>query len=104
MQIAIFSKRAQTLDGKTFYKYLSTLHRKDGTEQPIAVSFRTDSCAQPDPAKCPMNIVVARENANLAARHYTNADGEDRIGYTLWVTQWAPGEPYVDDSLDDFID
>lgn len=105
MKLTVYaSKRTATGENgkaKTFYTYLTTLKRKDGTELVTAVKFR-EICGNPDPEKCPMNIVVEKTNANLSVRNYTNDEGEVLPSYTLWVTAWEEGEPYVDHSLDDF--
>ena len=102
MEITIFAKKRTTADGKPFYGYLSTLTRKDGTKQTVSVKFR-DECGNPKPEKCPMNIVFNKGAANLATREFVREDtGEVGTSFTLWVSAWEPGTPYVDTSLDDF--
>lgn len=102
MQIAVFAKRRTTEEGKTFYSYLSTLTKKDGTKQTVAVKFR-DEAGNPKPERCPMNVIIDKSNANLATREYVNEDtGEVCTSYTLWVSAWTEGAPYVDASLDDY--
>ena len=102
MIIAIFAKRRQTNDGKTFFNYLSTLHGKDGNDIPVQVKFR-ESAGAPKPEECPINIIVDKADANLSKREYIDeTTAETRVARTLWVTKWAKGEPYVDHSLDDF--
>ena len=102
MNITIFAKKAQTNDGKAFYRYLSTLTDKQGKDYPVQVKFR-ESCGSPNAKDCPMNIVVEKQEANLVVKEYTKEDtGEVRQSRTLWVTHWVEGEPYVDTSLDDF--
>ena len=102
MEITIYAKKRTMPDGKTFFSYLATLPRKDGTTQTVAVKFR-DEAGHPKPERCPMNIVVDRANANLAKKQFTNADtGEIGLSYTLWVSAWTEGAPYVDTSLDEF--
>lgn len=103
MIIAIFAKRCQTKEGKTFYRYLSTLTTKTGEEWPVQVKFRED-CGAPKPDVCPVNIEVTKENCNLATREYTVEEtGEVRKARTLWVTAWNKGPEYVDHSLDDIM-
>ena len=102
MQITVFAKRGQNKEGKTFYRYLATLVNKEGVERPVQVKFR-DSAGAPRPESCPMNIVFDRSNANLAKKEYTVADtGEIRLSYSLWITKWEEGEPYIDNSLDEY--
>lgn len=103
MEITIFAKRCNTAEGKTFYRYLSTLKRKDGTEQIIAVKFR-DEAGQPKPEKCPMNIKFDKSAGNLSSKDFLDAStGEVRQSHTLWLSKWTEGKPYEDHSLDDFV-
>lgn len=102
MQISIFAKRRQTKEGKTFYNYLSTIRNREGKDIPCQVRFR-EGCGQPKAEQCPMNIVFDKKNANLTSRTYTDHDtAEIRQSKVLWVSEWQPGEPYIDHSLDDF--
>lgn len=102
MEITIYAKKRQTADGKSFYSYLSTLNRKDGTKQTVAVKFR-DECGNPKPEKCPMNIKFDKSKANMATHEFTREDtGEVATSYTLWISGWEVGTPFVDHSLDDF--
>lgn len=103
MEITIYAKKRTTADGKTFYSYLSTLTRKDGTKQTVSVKFR-DEAGNPKPENCPMNVKFDKSNANLATEKFTREDtGELATSYTLWVSAWEPGTPFVDHSLDDFV-
>ena len=102
MEITVFAKKRTTAEGKPFTSYLSTLRRKDGSEQKVSVKFR-EECGSPKPEKCPINIVFDRKDANMTNERYTRKDsGEEAYSYTLWVSAWKPGQPYVDHSLDDF--
>lgn len=102
MEITIYAKKRQAKDGRPFTTYLSTLKRKDGTEQRVSVKFR-DVCGAPKPEKCPINIIVEKKSANLVKEHFTRGDtGEDAFSYKLWVSAWKEGTPYVDHSLDEF--
>ena len=102
MEITIYAKKRNTTDGKKFYSYLSTLTRKDGTKQMVSVKFRDDA-GNPKPENCPMNIKFDKGNANMTTKEFTREDtGEIAVSYTLWVSAWEPGAPFVDHSLDDF--
>lgn len=102
MEITIFAKKRTTKDGKTFYGYISTLTRKDGTKQTVSVKFR-DECGSPKPEKCPVNIKFDKSDANLATSEFVREDtGERATSYTLWVSAWENVSPYIDKSLDDF--
>ena len=104
MKVTLFSKKQSRNDGRIFYKYLATLTRKDGTTFTCQVNFKGDDKNKPDVAKCPMNIIVDRDTANLAKRALVDKEtGEVFDAYTLWVSDWKEGEPYVDHSLDDII-
>ena len=102
MEIAIFAKKRTSNEGKTFYSYLSVLTRKDGVKQTVSVKFR-DVCGNPKPESCPMNIVFDKKRANLSAKEFIREDtGEVGTSYTLWISSWELGTPYIDHSLDDF--
>lgn len=102
MEITIYAKKRTTAEGKSFFSYLSTLTRKDGTKQTVSVKFR-DECGSPKPEKCPMNVKFDKGNANMTTREFTREDtGEVGTSYTLWVSKWEQGSPFVDHSLDDF--
>lgn len=102
MEITVFAKKRTSKTGKDFYSYLTTLTRKDGSECVATVRFR-DGAGYPDPERCPMNLIVDRSAANMATRSYKREDtGEMAIAYTLWVTAWKEGKPFVDSSLDEF--
>lgn len=104
MQISIFAKKRTTREGKTFYQFLTTLTRNDGTTETMRVAFRDiDGNSQPKPETCPRNIVVEKGNANISTTSYKdNETGEIKKRKTLWVTHWEPGEEYVDHSLDEY--
>ena len=103
MQLTIFAKKRRTGDGKTFYTYLSTLTRRDGRNDTVAVNFR-DSCGKPKPEQCPMNIIVDKTACNVSTREYVRAStGELCESKTLWVSAWTVGGSYVDTSMDEYI-
>ena len=102
MEITIFAKKRTSNDGKTFYSYLTTLIRKDGSDQTVSVRFREEA-GKPKPENCPMNIVIDKGDANISKKKYVREDtGEEAFSYNLWVTAWKEGTPYVDTSLDEF--
>lgn len=110
MEITLFSKKRTTKEGKIFYNFLSTLTKKDGTQLVCTVKFR-DEAGTPKPENCPMNILVDKSNCNLSTRKFTRQVTDPETGelssekgesYTLWVSSWLPGGPYVDHSMDDF--
>lgn len=103
MQITIYAKKRHSNDGKTFYSYLSTLTRRDGSKLSVTVKFRDNECGNPKPEQCPMNITFNKSDANLTARDFERTDnGEIGTSFTLWISHWQQGEEYVDHSLDDF--
>lgn len=104
MNLTIFAKKLTNQEGKSFYRYLSTLTRKDGSTQTVAVKFRED-CGSPKGDKCPMNILVDRKDMNMTSHEYEREDtGEVAKGYTVWVSAWKEGAPYEDHSMDEFVD
>lgn len=104
MQISIFAKKRTTKEGKTFYQFLTTLEKKDGTTETMRVAFRDiEGNAVPKADSCPRNIIVDKDNANVSTTRYTdNETGELKFRKTLWVSKWESGEPYVDHSLDEY--
>ena len=102
MEITIFAKKRQTSDGrKSFYTYLTTLTKKDGSPVTCAVKFTGDAEA-PDPLSCPMNIVVRKEDCNLSKEDYMDKNNEKHTAFRLWVKRFEPGTPYIDHSMDEF--
>lgn len=101
-QITIFSKKRTTDEGRTFYTYTGRIKRKDGTEQTVEIKFR-ESCGKPDGVKCPMNIIVNKDNCSMSQRQITiEKTGEVKTVYKMWVSDWSEGESYVDHSMDDY--
>lgn len=102
MEIAVFSKRRQNKEGKNYNIYIARLTKKNGEVVPVRLKFR-EECGSPRAEECPMNIQVKKENANMIVSDYVREDtGEVGTSYTMWVSDWQPGAPYVDTSLDDF--
>lgn len=102
MELTIFAKKRTTDEGKSFYSYITTLTKKDGTKQTVGVKFR-EECGQPKGDKCPCNVIVDKGDANLATKSFIREDtGEVAESLTLWVKNWKPGSEYVDTSLDDY--
>lgn len=102
MEITVFAKRRTSKEGKTFYTYLTTLTKKSGEKQTVAVKFR-DEATQPEPKHCPMNIEFDKCKGNLSSKEFVREDtGEVGTSTTLWIAEWRQGTEYVDHSLDDF--
>lgn len=111
MEITLFSKKRVTREGKPFFSYLATLSRKDGSTLVCAVKFR-DEAGTPKPENCPMNILVDKTKCNLSSKKFQRQITDPETGeisteqgesYTLWISSWLPGGPYVDHSMDDFV-
>lgn len=104
MEITIFAKKRTTRDGKkSFYSYLTTLTRKDGTPCTCSVRF-TAPAEGPDPLECPCNILVEKADCNMAVEKYTDdKTGETRESHKLWIRAYKNGAEYVDHSMDDFM-
>ncbi len=101
MEISIFAKRRQTQDGRQFFQYLTTLPRRDGTDETMRVCFR--DCDPPSPTTCPRNITIEKRTSNISVRRYTDPRTEEiKSGKTLWLSAWGEGSEYVDHSMDDY--
>lgn len=102
MQITVFAKKKSTKEGKIFYTYLTTLTKKDGTEEMIEVKFRED-CGAPKAENCPMNVICDKADANISKKMITREDtGELYECKTLWISAWSEGDAYIDTSLDEY--
>ena len=102
MEIAIFAKKRQSNDGRTFYNYLTRLTRKDGTEISAVVKFRSN-VTPPDPNICPLYIQFNKDDASFSSKTVVNEDTAEVITRnTLWVHAYQPGRPWVDTSMDEF--
>lgn len=103
MQITIFAKNRTTKDGRKFVNFIARMTRRDGST--ITAQVKIPEEKRPRADECPMNIIVHKDNANLAESTYIREDtGELATRYSLWVSDFERGEPYVDHSLDDFED
>jgi len=107
MEKTIFSKTRTSKEGKKFYTYFTTLTKKTGEDVTVQVKFR-EECGQPDGKACPMNIEVAKEDCNYSEKtvQYETPEGETKeaVRRVLWISNWKEGTPYVDTSMDAFID
>lgn len=103
MELTIYGKTRTTADGKAFTSYISTLTKNTGEELTVSVKFRESAGLPPKKEDCPCNIIVEKSDCNLARRNYTDKNGNPATSYTLWVTKFENGAPFVDHSLDDFI-
>ena len=65
MEITVFAKKKQTKTGKVFFTYLTTLKKKDGTEDKMEVKFREEA-GIPDTFPC--NLVINREDCNVSKK------------------------------------
>ena len=102
MEITIYAKKRKNSEGNSFFSYLTMLTRKDGTKQTVSVKFR-EKCGNPKPEQCPMNVKFDKGDANMSTSEFIREDtGEVGTSYTLWVSAWEPGAPFVDHSFDDF--
>lgn len=105
MQITVFGKKKTSKDGKQFMSYFGALTKKDGTQLQTSIKFREECGA---PKNVPINIVLDKTDCNFREKEvkYTDENGveQNAIDRTLWVQAWTEGEPYVDTSMDEFID
>ena len=104
MNVTVFGKKKTTKEGKNFTAYVAQLNKVDGSTITASVKFR-EECGQPKLEECPINIIVEKEDANLAERNYVKDErtGEEATAYTLRISKWKRSpEAYVDHSLDEF--
>lgn len=105
MKTTVFAKKVKTNDGKSFFTFVTSLKKKDGTKQYMKVMYSGDDKNKKfDSEDCPVVIEFDRDKANISTTTYTTKDGEERKSYTLWLKDYTVSEEkYVDHSLDDFI-
>lgn len=105
MKTTVFAKKVKTNDGKTFFTYVTSLEKKDGSKQYMKVMYAgKDKNKSFDSDNCPLVIEFDKANANVGSTTYTTKEGEERKRYTLWLKDYTiSSEKYVDHSLDDFI-
>lgn len=102
-ELTIFAKKRTTDDGKKFFSYLTKLTKKSGEEIVASVKFRED-CGAPDGKKCPCIIEVPDGCCNFNTGKYQDeASGMEMPSYTIWVSEWKEGCPFVDTSMDEFV-
>ena len=111
MKLTIFAKKLTSKNGRDFYRYITTLTRKcpDGTTEDVTVQVKfRDECGAPKGESCPVNIIVDKKDCNYREKikTYTAEDGDEKDYQekVLWVAAWTLGEPYVDTSMDEFVD
>ena len=112
MKLTIFAKKLVTKEGKTYYRYISTLKRmaENGEVEEISTQVKfKEECGAPKGESCPMNIILDKKDANFRSKIETYVDKEtgeekDYLKKTLWISKWEEGEPYVDTSMDEFIE
>lgn len=109
MEITIFSSKKTSKTGNSFFVYVTKLLNKaTGEEEYFKVKFREEDCRKPDGNKCPMNIIVEKDDCHISIKEKEYEDTEtgetgtytDRI---IWVSNWSEGSPYVDTSTDNYF-
>lgn len=105
MKTTVFAKKVKTNDGKSFFTFVTSLPKKDGTSQYMKVMYSgKDKNKSFDSDSCPVVIEFDRKNANISTTIYTTKEGDKRNCYTLWIQDYkVSDEKFVDHSLDDFI-
>lgn len=108
IRLAVFAKKRMTNpdekgNTRPFYNYLTTLvNTKTGDTLGVQLKFR-EACGAPDPLRCPMFIMVDREDMNLSYDKYMTEDGDEAEAAKVWITDWEEAGKYIDHSLDDFV-
>ena len=100
MTIDVFTKLRQTKDGKAFQAYFGTLKKNNGDEVHVTIKFR-EGVEIPD--EFPVTMVSDKKNMNLAHR-VVEVNGNPNVFYTLWVRKVDQWIPYIDTSLEEFLD
>ena len=105
MKTTVFAKKVKMNDGKTFFTFVTSLEKKDGSKQYMNVMYSGDDKNKKfDSEDCPLVIEFDKANANISSTTYTSKEGEERKRYTLWLKDYTVSEEkYVDHSLDEFI-
>ena len=102
METTIFAMKKYTKEGKPFTVFSGRIHKKDGSELPVTIKFR-ESCGSPKTENCPCILEFDKAAGNLSTRTYISRTGEEKLAYTLWLSDWKISDkPYEDHSLDEF--
>lgn len=107
MEKTIFAKKRTNKEGKTFYTYLTKLHKKSTDEDvTVQVKFRED-CGAPKGDSCPCNIIFNPEDGNYSEKNEQIVNEEtgevkEITSRVMWINKWSEGSQYVDESLNDF--
>ena len=105
MKTTVFAKKVKTNDGKSFFTFVTSLDKKDGSKQYMNVMYSGDDKNKKfDSEDCPVVIEFDKNRANVSCKSGTTKDGKEWKHYTLWLKDYTVSEEkYVDHSLDDFI-
>lgn len=105
MQITVFRKKVTPRNGnKPFFKYVTTMTKKDGEKVYADVMFE-DGVTIPSTFPCVIDLDKKQANLNSKDIDYTDEKtGEEKnfIRNTLWVKGYNNISEYIDTSLDDF--
>lgn len=103
MKINVFGKKRTSKDGRTFYTYLSTLTKKDGSEVSVEVKFK-EECGNPKNVPC--TIEFDKKDANYSEKVETyvddNMEEKETTRRRLWVNKYTEST-YIDESMNDFV-
>lgn len=106
MEIALFAKKRNTAEGKSFVGYWATLENpKTGEEVPVTVKFKDDKCKPVPLEDCPCMITLEKGDCSLTKPYeFESKDGSVGIGRDLWIYNWERSGDYVDHSMDDYFE
>ena len=104
MKCAVFGKK-KTANKKDWIEYSTHLKKKTGEEEYFRVKFSPIEIA-PKVNECPINIsFVPGIDANKGDPEvFTTSDGVEVKIPVIWINRYDVGEPWVDHSLDEYVD
>ena len=104
MKCTVFAKLKKA-NKKEWIEYSTRLTKKTGEEEYFRVKFNPIEIA-PKLNECPINIVFAAGiDANKGKPEtFTTNDGNDVEIPVIWINRYDVGDPWVDTSLDEYVD
>lgn len=97
----VFKKTRTTKEGKPFPAYITRIVNKaTGEEVTASLKFEED-VDTPKDKDFPIRINVLE--GSISSRKFTDKDGVEKVGYTVWVRDWKKSdEVFVDKSMDEW--
>lgn len=99
LTLNVFKKERTTKEGKKFPGYLTRITNKESGEM-VSASLKFEDGVDV-PKTFPIRIDVIE--GSVSNRTFTDKNGEEKTGYTVWVRNWKKSDDeFVDNSLNEW--